>query len=54
MSEIETNPHRYGRRTTSAWYWRNRGDDRDEAWEFLGYGRPTAFYLQAEYLEIRT
>lgn len=50
-----TNYHRYGHRTNSAWYFRNRYyNNGDTAWQFLGYTKPTAFYLQSEYLEIKT
>lgn len=39
----------------SAWYWRYRyGHKNDSQWEFLCYGRPDCFFLQMEYLEIKT
>jgi hypothetical protein len=39
----------------NAWYYRNRyyDSDRPEAWKLEGYGKPTAFHLQCEYLEIK-
>ena len=39
----------------NAWYWRHRGDYANDChWEFLCYGKPDIFWLQREYLEIRT
>lgn len=50
-----TSYHRYGHRTNSAWYFRNRYyNNGDCAWQFYGYTKPTAWYLQSEYLEIKT
>lgn len=55
LDDENTNYHRYGHRTDSAWYFRNRYyNNGDCAWQFLGYTKPTAFYLQSEYLEIKT
>ena len=55
MNDDNTSHYMYGHRTNSAWYWRNRYyHNGDCAWKFLGYGKPDAFYLQMEYLEIRT
>lgn len=45
----------YGHRTSSAWYWRRISEYANDChWEFLQYGRPNHWYLQREYLEIKT
>jgi hypothetical protein len=44
------------KRDMSAWYWRRRFDPNphDGDWEFLCYGKPDVFYLQREYIEIKS